>query len=86
MSLGRLFRFKEGMTLSIHVELMNLFNRTQIMRPSSEFSTSSATSPQISIGAANAIWGFGYIVNDFGHNALEIGGQRTGQLVARFNF
>jgi hypothetical protein len=80
MSLGRLFRFNEEMTLSIRIELMNLFNRTRIPGPSSEFTSYDATSPQISVGG-NAIWGFGYIMN-----AIDTGGQRTGQIVARFNF
>jgi len=80
MSLGRLFRFKEEMTLSLRIELMNLFNRTQVPGPSNEFTSSDATSPQISVGG-NAVWGFGYIMNP-----LDTTGQRTGQIVMRFNF
>ncbi len=65
MSLERVFRFREGMMLSLRMELMNAFNRTRIPTPSNSMLISTfGTTP-------------GYI---------NSAGQRTGQLVARFNF
>ncbi len=76
LSLGRIFRIKEGMSLSIRMELMNAFNRVRIPNPSSD----NAMAPQVRAANGNTQSGFGYI------NPLPAGGQRTGQLVARFQF
>jgi len=59
------------------MELMNAFNRVRIPNPSA----TNATAPQVrNPTTGNTQSGFGYI------NPLPAGGQRTGQLVARFNF
>jgi hypothetical protein len=77
LSLARIFRIREGMALSIRMELMNAFNRVRIPNPSA----TNATAPQVrNPTTGNTQSGFGYI------NPLPAGGQRTGQLVARFNF
>jgi hypothetical protein len=60
-------RFK-GKTLSLRVELMNVFNRTQTPNPTGV--NLDFTSPM-----------FGYT-----SNAINTSGQRTGQIVMRFNF
>ena len=74
MSLGRNFPLREGMNLSIRIELMNLFNRVQIPDPPVDFNSDNATYP----------W-FGQL----GSPAAPLtntAGQRTGQIVARFTF
>jgi len=80
MSLGRLFQIREGMALQLRIELMNLFNRVQIPNPGIEFNSNNATLPQVSGPDGSTIFGFGRI------DAINAGGQRTGQIVARFNF
>ena len=35
MSLGRTFRFKEGVTLNIRADFQNIFNRTEMNSPTS---------------------------------------------------
>jgi hypothetical protein len=82
LSLGRIFQIREekGMTLSIRIELMNVFNRVQIPNPGVEFNSNNANNPQVKGPDGKTIFGFGYI------DAINAGGQRTGQLVARFNF
>ena len=84
MSLGRSFPIREGMNLSIRIELMNIFNRVQIPNPEFEFGSNNASlKPEPSHVQGQDpthAYAFGYI------NALNTGGQRTGQLVARFTF
>jgi hypothetical protein len=65
LSLERVFRFKEGVTLNLRMELMNVFNRTRIPAPFSSMN-----------------------IGTFGQTPSysNAGGQRTGQLVARFSF
>jgi hypothetical protein len=75
ISLQRIFRIKESKTLTIRCELYNAFNRTFIPNPSNQM-----LFPQTVAGGA-ALAGFGYASNWIG-----TGGQRTGQLVGRFNF
>jgi hypothetical protein len=76
LSLERIFRFKEEMSFSVRAEMANVFNRTRIPLPSN-----SMLLPQVTDANGNAKSGFGYSTN--WQNA---GGQRTGQLVMRFNF
>jgi hypothetical protein len=77
LSLARIFRVREGMNLSIRMELMNAFNRVRIPNPSSD----NALAPQVrNPVTGNTQSGFGYI------NPFPAGGQRTGQFVARFMF
>jgi hypothetical protein len=80
MSLGRLFPIREGMALQIRMELMNVFNRVQIPNPGIEFNSNNATLPQVKGPDGSTAFGFGRI------DAINAAGQRTGQIVARFNF
>jgi hypothetical protein len=75
MSLGRVFRFTEAMNLSLRIELQNVFNRTRIPNPSNQLNV-----PQQTNASGVPIAGFGY------SNAINGGGQRTGQIVAQFRF
>ena len=77
MNLGREFQIHEKMRLSIRAEFFNVFNRVYLPMPSA--SNPAATSKFNSAGVPTA--GFGYIIN-----SSSIGGQRNGQLVARFVF
>ncbi len=77
MSLGRIFRIKERTSLSIRVELNNVFNRTQKNNPSS----SNAKQTQVLGPGGNPTSGFGYI--NTGSLASK---PRIGMLVARFQF
>jgi hypothetical protein len=76
LSLARIFRFKEGMQLQIRLELYNAFNRVDIPTPSS----GNAKQTQVKNPDGTTRSGFGYI------SAINAGGARTGQLVARFQF
>jgi hypothetical protein len=74
MSLARIFRIKEEASLQLRVELQNVFNRTRIPNPSNQLNV-----PQTVVNGV-PIAGFGY------SNAINAGGQRGGQIVARFSF
>ena len=84
---GRNFRIKEGMTLHIRAEFVNIFNRTILPNPST-------ANPQNAVTKTAGInsGGFG-VINTF----ATAGGQpttavppfltgRTGTLIARFTF
>jgi hypothetical protein len=75
MSLARVFRIREGMNLSLRVELMNVFNRTRIPNPSNQLNV-----PQVVGSSGSIVSGFGYA------NAINAAGERTGQIVAQFRF
>ena len=77
MNLGRTFQFREKMSLHVRAEFFNVFNRVYLPSPSA--SNPLATSTFNSAGVPTG--GFGFITNSSG-----IGGQRNGQLVARFQF
>lgn len=77
MNIGRTFRLRERMNLSIRAEFFNVFNRVYLPVPSN--SNPFATSTFNKAGVPTA--GFGYDIN-----SSSIGGQRNGQLVARFEF
>jgi hypothetical protein len=74
MSLGRNFPLREAMNLSIRIELMNIFNRVQIPNPGVDFNSNNASTPN-----------FGNLESPSAPIA-NTGGQRTGQIVARFTF
>jgi hypothetical protein len=81
MSFGRIFPVREGMQLSVRIELMNLFNRVQIPNPGLEFNSNNATLPQLfDPTTGKTSFGFGRI------DAFNATGQRTGQIVMRFTF
>jgi hypothetical protein len=80
MSLARLFPIREGMTLSLRIELMNVFNGVQIPNPHVEFNSNNATIPQLRNANGTTYMDFSYI------NPIDAGGQRTSQIVMRFNF
>jgi hypothetical protein len=77
MSLGRVFRIKERMSLQIRAEFTNIFNRTQPNNPTSN--NALATQTRNTLGQTTA--GFGYV-----NTATVAGSPRQGQLVARFQF
>jgi hypothetical protein len=68
------------MTVSIRVELMNIFNRVQIPNPGVDFNSNSINWGQASMPDGSTIFGFGMM------SPKDTTGQRTGQFVARFNF
>jgi hypothetical protein len=77
MNFGRTFQIRERFSLNVRAEFFNVFNRLYLPTPSA--SNPLATATFNSSGAPTA--GYGYITNSGG-----IGGQRNGQLVARFQF
>jgi hypothetical protein len=77
LNVGRTFQLREKMMLSVRAEFFNPFNRLYLPTPSA--TNPLATSTFNSAGVPTG--GFGYITNSNG-----IGGQRNGQLVARFQF
>ena len=77
MSLGRVFRVREKMSLQIRAEFFNIFNRTYLANPS----LTAPTQPQARNSAGVPTSGWGYI------NPTSLYSQpRNGQLVARFTF
>ncbi len=76
MGFGRIFRLREGITMEVRGEFQNIFNRVELNAGSS--TNALATTTYNSAGTVTG--GFGYI------NATSIGGQRSGQLLARFQF
>jgi len=80
MSLGRNFPFREGMNLSIRIELMNIFNRVQIPNPGVDFNSNNAILGQYFNPDGTTAFGFGML------SPKDTAGQRTGQIVARFTF
>ena len=89
-NIGRQFRIREAMSLSVRAEFVNIFNRTVLPAPSSTLpltpatcflsGSSGATGTACQPGATFAS-GFG-----FEQTAAIVGGTRTGQIVARFIF
>jgi hypothetical protein len=77
MSLGRLFRLKEEMSLQIRIEFNNIFNRVHMSNPSA----TNALETQRRNQAGTPTSGFGYI-----NTRTVASPARNGQLVARFTF
>jgi hypothetical protein len=79
MSLGRRFTIKEKLKFDVRAEFFNIFNRlmTQAL-PFESYANPGAAVNRNSAGELTS--GFGFI------NPSNIGGQRNGQLVARFEF
>lgn len=76
MSLGRIFRMKEGVTLEIRADFDNIFNRTVLTAPSS-----SSVTTQTWNAAGQTTGGFGYIPTVSGSTT-----QRSGIIVGRLRF
>jgi len=76
LSLARNFRFRERVNIEVRAEFFNVFNR--LLYPNPSPSNPLATTTYNSAG--NLSGGFGYI------NPTSVGGERTGQLVARIGF
>jgi hypothetical protein len=85
MSLGRMFRFRERLMLSVRVEFFNVFNR--LVYPALSGNNPAATATVGSNALTTA--GFGYY-NVAAAANVQTGGiiptSRNGQLVARFQF
>jgi hypothetical protein len=77
LNLGRTFRIKERTSLELRAEFFNVFNRLEYPNPSAS-NPLATTTYNSSTGLLSG--GFGYI------NVSSVGGQRTGELVARLSF
>ena len=76
VTLGRLFRIREGISFEIRAEYFNVLNRLSLPG----FSSTNALATQTRNVAGVPTSGFGYM------NATSAGGSRNGQLLARFQF
>jgi hypothetical protein len=74
--IGRVFRLREGITMEVRAEFQNVLNRVELPAPTS----TNALATQTRNAAGVPTSGFGYI------NASSVGGQRSGQLLARFQW
>ena len=77
MSLGRLFRIREGMSFEVRGEFFNIFNRTEFNSPDS----TNALAPPVVNSAGVPTSGFGRV-----NPASVFAPPRSGQIVARFHF
>ena len=88
-NVGRTFRIRESMSLSVRGEFVNIFNRTVLPNPSA---TTPLTAPTCFVsgtsGATGACSAGATVASGFGfeQTAAIAGGTRTGQIVARFVF
>jgi hypothetical protein len=95
-NMGRTFRIRESMSLSIRAEFVNIFNRTVLPNPnpgSGLGAVSPLTAPTCFNSGVSGLTGVcsassGAYASGFGfENTAQItGGVRTGQIVARFRF
>ena len=69
MSLGRLFRIREGMSFEVRGEFFNIFNRTEFNNPD----TTNALAPPVRNGAAVPTSGFGRVNPGLGVCTAAIG-------------
>ncbi|MBV9504623.1 MAG: hypothetical protein JO323_06405, partial [Acidobacteriia bacterium] len=85
--IGRTFKFKERASLAVRVEFTNIFNRTEVVTPST---TSPQTAPTcITANGTNGACSPGQtVVSGFGwvNTATTSNYPRQGQLVAQFRF
>ncbi len=79
MNFGRTFQLRERMTLNVRAEFFNVFNRVTLGNPTSSNPLATTTVNN----ATGAISGFGYYSVG---GTSNLGGQRIGLLVARFQF
>lgn len=91
-NIARNFRIKERYTLQIRLEFLNIFNRAFLPPPIISFSPVNTAATLQKAANGNYINGFGTFGNLGNSGALAGyplglgGGQRTGQLIARFTF
>jgi hypothetical protein len=99
LGFGRIFRIKEGFTLSVRAEFQNIFNRLFYALPADSGPNGLAGLPAVnpqtatahgnSLGSVSGLLsgGYGYVswVNG-GAGTLEAAQPRSGQLIARFTF
>jgi hypothetical protein len=78
LSIGRIFRLKEGITLNIRADFDNIFNR--MVLPDSLLTSNSATATQNWNPSGTTSSGFGR------YNWTSANSQRRGLIVARFQF
>jgi hypothetical protein len=84
MSLGRVFRIKEKVSLSIRADFNNIFNRTQMSNPTSGGTTTAPTNAKATTSYdknGNLTSGFGYI-----NTGAVFANPRNGMIVARVQF
>jgi hypothetical protein len=88
-NVGRTFKIREAMSLSVRAEFVNIFNRTVLPAPSSATPLTAATCfVSGTSGATGACQTGATVASGFGfeQTAAIAGGTRTGQIVARFVF
>jgi hypothetical protein len=76
LGVGRVFRLREGITMEVRAEFQNILNRLALPGPTS--GNALATQTRNTAGVPTS--GFGYM------NATSAGGQRSGQMLARFQW
>lgn len=88
MSLGRIFRIKEGMQLLIRAEFTNIFNRTLMTLPGSTVAQGGFVNPSTALGAAYTKDSLGRYTAGFGtiNTTDTVSGERQGTIVGRFTF
>ncbi|HJT88181.1 MAG TPA: TonB-dependent receptor, partial [Bryobacteraceae bacterium] len=95
MSIGRIFRIREGISLYIRAEFQNVFNRLFYQMPSDGVVSGVNTTITSPVGHANSLSGVtGLLSSGFGYVNFVNGGSpglggaqpRSGQIVARFTF
>jgi hypothetical protein len=79
ISLGRVFRFKERMALTLRMNFTNIFNRTEMANPS--FSNAAAATTRSAAGLLTG--GFGFVNYVGGGTVLP---PRQGTADMRFSF
>jgi len=81
VAVGRLFRFREKLTLNMRIEFTNVFNRTFFNNPSSTNSQMVQSRVNNNDPNSQTTAGFGFI-----NNTTVASPPRQGQIVARFQF
>jgi hypothetical protein len=81
VSLGRLFRMREKVTLMLRIEFTNVFNRTFFNNPTATNPQAVQTRVNNSDPNSQTTAGFGFI-----NNTTVASPPRQGQIVARFQF
>jgi hypothetical protein len=87
MSLGRLFRIREGMTFLVRAEFSNIFNRTLMTVSGSTVATGGYVNPSTTL-FQNYILVNGRYTSGFGtiNTTGTVNGERQGTIVGRFTF